>query len=104
MDDSRNEPTAMLREKFRRSERREWWLWAAAFVITLLLTAGLASFLIPSGGVHQDSDQDLSFIKAQPQAVRGLVGLVFLFDLYTIYQYLLIHRIRKQLLEREELF
>jgi len=32
------------------------------------------------------------------------VGLVFLFDLYTIYQYLLIHRIRRQLLEREELF
>jgi hypothetical protein len=39
-----------------------------------------------------------------PQAMRGLVGLVFLFDLYTIYQYLLIHRIRRQLLEREELF
>ena len=38
------------------------------------------------------------------QALRGLVGLVFLFDLYTIYQYLLIHRIRRQLLEREELF
>ena len=36
--------------------------------------------------------------------MRGLVGLVFLFDLYTIYQYLLIHRIRRQLLEREELF
>ena len=36
--------------------------------------------------------------------MRGLVGLVFLFDLYTIYQYLLIHRIRRQLVEREELF
>jgi PAS domain S-box-containing protein len=32
------------------------------------------------------------------------VGLVFLFDLYTIYQHLLIHRIRKELVEREELF
>ena len=39
-----------------------------------------------------------------PQAIRGLVGLVFLFDLYTIYQYLLIHRVRRQLVEREELF
>jgi len=36
--------------------------------------------------------------------MRGLVGLVFLFDLYTIYQYLLIHRIRRQLVDREELF
>jgi PAS domain S-box-containing protein len=32
------------------------------------------------------------------------VGLVFLFDLYTIYQHLLIYRIRRQLVEREELF
>jgi len=32
------------------------------------------------------------------------VGLVFLFDLYTIYQHLLIHRIRRELVEREELF
>ena len=32
------------------------------------------------------------------------MGLIFLFDLYTIYQHLLIHRIRKQLVEREELF
>ena len=39
-----------------------------------------------------------------PQAIRGLVGLIFLFDLYTIYQHLLIHRIRKELVEREELF
>ena len=29
---------------------------------------------------------------------------MFLFDLYTIYQYLLIHRIRRQLVQREELF
>jgi len=36
--------------------------------------------------------------------MQGLVALVFLFDLYTIYQHLLIHRIRKDLVEREELF
>ena len=32
------------------------------------------------------------------------MGLVFLFDLYTIYQYLLIHRIRRELVDREVLF
>ena len=32
------------------------------------------------------------------------MALVFLFDLYTIYQHLQIHRIRRQLIEREELF
>ncbi len=87
-----------LRVNFRQIERREWWLWAAAAIITLLLTIGLASFLLPN--LHEDSGSPILL----PQVIRGLVGLVFLFDLYTIYQHLLIHRIRHQLLEREELF
>jgi len=29
-----------------RIERREWFLWSAAVIVTLLLTAGLASFLV----------------------------------------------------------
>jgi PAS domain S-box-containing protein len=89
-----------LRANFRRIERREWWLWAAAAIVTLLLTVGLASFLLPSAHLHQD----FYSLNVLPQAIRGLVGLVFLFDLYTIYQHLLIYRIRRQLVEREELF
>jgi two-component system cell cycle sensor histidine kinase/response regulator CckA len=92
-------PTKILRANFRRIERREWWLWAAAVVITLLLTVGLASFLLPSA-----HDHDFFEHNALSQAVRGLVGLVFIFDLYTIYQHLLIHRIRRELVNREELF
>lgn len=88
------------RANFQRIERREWWLWATAFVVTLLLTIALASFLLPNTALHQDLYQ----ISVLPQAVRGLLALVFLFDLYTIYQHLLIHRIRRQLVEREELF
>jgi hypothetical protein len=38
------------------------------------------------------------------QALRGLVARVFLFDLYTIYRHLLIYRIRRELVQREELF
>ena len=85
-------------ESLRRIERREWWLWAASAIITLLLTVGLASFIIP--GSHQDTESP----NGVPQTIRGLVGLVFLFDLYAIYQHLLIHRIRRRLVEREELF
>ncbi|HEV2194856.1 MAG TPA: PAS domain S-box protein [Candidatus Acidoferrum sp.] len=89
-----------LRTNFRRIERREWWLWASAFLITLLLTVALASFLLPGAHFHQDFDSE----HKMSQALRGLVALVFLFDLYTIYQHLLIHRIRRELVEREELF
>ena len=99
--ESRDERTKVLRANFRHIERREWWLWAAAVVITILLAFGLASFLLPNTNSFH---QDFYSLNVMPQAVRGLVGLVFLFDLYTIYQHLLIHRIRRQLVEREELF
>ena len=89
-----------LRTNFRKIERREWWLWVAAAIITLLLTIALASFLLP----NVSSRQDFHALYILPQAVRGLVALVFLFDLYTINQHLQIHRIRRQLIEREELF
>src|SRR5690242_5707524 len=90
----------MVRANFRRIERREWWLWASAFLITLLLAVALDSFLLPGGRIHQDFYSQ----NVLPQAIRGLIALVFLFDLYTIYQHLLIHRIRRELVEREELF
>ncbi|MGB9508228.1 MAG: PAS domain S-box protein [Candidatus Acidiferrum sp.] len=89
-----------FRARFRRVERREWWLWAAAFAITLLVTFGLASFLLrkPSSDVGGNS------FEYAPDVIRGLVGVIFLFDLYTIYQQVQIHRIRRQLIDREELF
>ena len=79
-------------------ERRQWWLWASAIVITLLLSVGMESFSF----LFEHSDPTFSFTLRQ--SVRGLVGLVFLFDLYTIYQQLLIHRIRRQLSDQEQMF
>lgn len=61
---------------------------------------GLLSFFLPNSRIHGDDYSS----NVLPQVIRGLVGLVFLFDLYTIYQHLLIHRIRRRLVEREELF
>ena len=82
----------------RKVERRQWWLWASAIVITHLLTIGMASFTY----LFEQTDPTFSFTLRQ--SIRGLVGLVFLFDLYTIYQQLLIHRIRRQLSEQEQMF
>lgn len=47
---------------------------------------------------------DPSFSFTIHESVRGLVGLVFLFDLYTIYQQIQIHRIRRQLSDQEQMF
>ncbi|HET7210070.1 MAG TPA: PAS domain S-box protein [Terriglobales bacterium] len=83
----------------RRIERREWWLWTTAVIITLLLTAGILSFLpavLRSG--ETGSVFDLR------RAMWGLLGIVLLFDVYTVYQQLQLHRTRRRLFEREELF
>jgi PAS domain S-box-containing protein len=48
-------------------------------------------------------DSDISVVEVR-MAVRGLVGMVLLFDVYAVYQQAQLSSIRKQLFEREELF
>src|SRR5258707_1049639 len=78
-----------------RIERREGFLLTPAVVVSLLLTGGLASFLLRE-------QEDL--ISGLPQTVQGLIALVLIFDIYTLYQQLQIHRMRRRLIEGEELF
>jgi len=81
-------------------ERREWWLWVCAVLITLLLTGGIVSFGFPA--LHLRAPE----LNASPlnDTILGLVGMVLLFDIYTVYQHFQIQAVRKQLIEREELF
>lgn len=89
-----------IQSGLRKIEKREWWLWGTAVTVTLLLTAGIASFL-PSLMDAQENWETLFSIR---QAVWGLLGAVLLFDVYSIHQQIQIQRIRRQLAEREELF
>ena len=84
----------------RRVERREWLLWSSAILVTLLLTLGILSFSLPMLRQYASDFDELHL----GVAIRGLVGLVLLFDIYTIYQQVQIYRIRHQLVQREELF
>ena len=86
--------------RLRQAERHEWWLWSLAILVKLLLTAGIASFLLPL--LHAPVDASYTF--NMRLAARGLVGAVLLFDVYTLYQQLQISRIRHRLNERDELF
>jgi PAS domain-containing protein len=86
---------------FRKMEKQEWWLWSGAVAVTLLLTAGLASFLLPGLAGSKNDESTFLFM---PQIVRGLLGLVLIFDIYTLYQQLKINTIRRKLVQREELF
>lgn len=89
-----------IRTGMQRIQKREWWLWSSALLITLLLTFGLLSFVVPILHTARTEAGDSEITPA----ARGLVGLVLLFDLYVVYQQLQIYRIRRRLLEREEVF
>ena len=80
-------------------ERRQWWLSSTGILVSLLLTVGIVSFVLPAliPGLG-----DYSFDTSL--AVHALVGLVLLFDLYVIFQQIQLSRVRKQIAAREELF
>jgi diguanylate cyclase (GGDEF)-like protein len=87
-----------IQRSLRRLERRDWWLWLCAVLVMLALTAAVVSFSFPI--LMRDSDWFFRF--HINQAVSGLVGLVLLFNIYTIYQQVLIKRLRRQLAEQIE--
>ena len=85
-----------IRQGLKSLDRKQWWMWSSAVLIILLLTVGVASFAFPS--LMRLGEGTYSFFLSQ--AVRGLIGLVLLFSVYTIYQQHLINRIRGQLADQ----
>jgi len=81
-----------IQAKLRKLERRDWWLWTLAMVVMLLLTLAVASLTFP--GLLKFEDPIFQY--GLDQAVRGLVGLVLLFNTYVIYQQVMIKRLRRQ--------
>jgi len=96
---SQNSPLA-IPTQMRRIEGREWWLWGFAVAVTLALTLGIISFTFP----WFNAGSDVSYWFDLREWVRGLAALVLLFDFYAIYQHMQLHRIRRQLAERDQLF
>src|SRR5947207_4723356 len=85
--------------RMKQMERKEWWLWSFVVVITMLLTGGIASFALP---LLHDTDGFYGF--QIRQSAWGLLGLVLLFDIYSLYQQFQIQSVRRQLTARDELF
>jgi len=74
-----------------RLERREWWRWATALLIMLLLTLGV--LVLSVAGQQKDLLTQYQFELAVP----GLFALVLVFDVFALYQQILITRLRRQL-------
>lgn len=97
-EEEAREELQKIRASLRRLEWRDWWQWWAAIFVMLLLTGVIAVLSLPSSF----REGDWLFQDEQFLAVRGLVGLVLLFSTYTVYQRVLIKRLRKQLSEQGE--
>jgi PAS domain S-box-containing protein len=96
---SQNSPEA-IPTQMRRIEGREWWLWGFAVAVTMALTLGIFSFTFP----WFNRESDAAYWFDLKEWVRALAALVLLFDFCAVYQHLQLHRIRRQLAERDQLF
>ncbi len=76
--------------------QHDWSLWGTAVVVILSLTAAVGSFSIWISSQPKDPFYEFHI----SQSVRGLLGLVLLFSVYTLYQQLQLKRIRGQLAEQ----
>jgi len=102
MDDTYIRPPAgtevslrQLQAGLRRLERRDWWLWVVALLLLLLLCTAIAALGVTILLRETDSTLQLQL----HIALRGLVGLVLLFGLYTVYQLVVIKDLRRGLTE-----
>ena len=84
----------------RQIDRREWWLWAFAVVVTIALTATIIFLTI----FHKEVAETENYWSDLREWVRGLAALVLLFDIYTMYQHRQLLRIRRELADSNELF
>ncbi len=83
----------------RQLDGREWWLWGFAVTVTLVLMVGIVSLTF--SGPHLLDSSEWFDLK---EWVRGLACLVLLFDVYSVYQQLQLHRMRRELEDGTQLF
>jgi diguanylate cyclase (GGDEF)-like protein len=87
---------AEIQTQLEKLERRDWWLWGLAVIVMLLLTFTVFSMSFP----ELIKVDDPFFQSGLDRAVRGLAGLVLIFNGYTIYQQVMIKRLRRQFSEK----
>jgi diguanylate cyclase (GGDEF)-like protein len=85
-----------IHAKLHQLERRDWWLLVAAVFVILLLTSAVVSVSIVA--LLHEGDRFFGF--HLEQALRGLVGLVLLFSVYTLYQEATNRRLHRKMVEQ----
>lgn len=84
--------------RLKRLHRRDWFLWWGSVTVILLLTFAVVSLSLPTLFSFRETFFEFNL----NQAVRGLVGAVLLFNVYSIYQQIIVKRLHRQLAEQIE--
>jgi hypothetical protein len=74
-----------------RLERQEWWRWATALIIMLVLSFGVFALTLPG------PQKDFFVHYRWNTAVPGLFATILVFNVFVIYQQIRISRMRRQL-------
>jgi diguanylate cyclase (GGDEF)-like protein len=80
-------------------KRHDWSLWVLALVIILSLTGAVVS--LTASVIPETSDPFFRFHISQ--SIRGLVGMVLLFSVYTLFQQVQLRQTRTRLAEQVEI-
>ena len=91
--------TQAIRCDLRTLGRHDWSLWVLALVIILSLTAAVVS--LTTSVIPEADDPFFQFHISQ--SVRGLVGLVLVFSVYTLFQQIQLRQTRTRLADQVEL-
>jgi diguanylate cyclase (GGDEF)-like protein len=87
-----------IQARLKQIERKDWWLWVISVLMMPLMAMAVLSLSLP----NPESGRSEFFQFQLEQGAKGLLGLVLLFCIYTIYQQILLRRFRRQ--ESEHLF
>ncbi len=85
-----------LQRRLERLERREWFTWWAVVVVMLLLLTAVVTVSFPD--ILKERNPLERFYSVQ--MLRALIGVVLIFNVYTIWQQMQIRRLRQELAAR----
>jgi len=98
-DTGADQRTQAIQRDLQTLGRHDWSLWVLALVIILSLTTGVVS--LTTSVIPQSTDPFFQFHISQ--SVRGLVGVVLLFGVYTLSQQIQLWRTNRGLREQVEI-
>jgi two-component system cell cycle response regulator len=87
-----------IQAQLRQIERKNWWLWMTSVLMLPLVT--IAVLVLSQQNLGNGADPFFQF--QLEQSARGLMGVILIFCIYSIYQQTLLKRLRRQ--EAEHLF